>query len=326
MLDVLMLRGPQTPGELKTRTERLHRSASMDELGATLERLIERELVAASSAGRASARSATRSCWAARTEPRRGRVPRARRPPPGGEAASRARAPTAPPPSASSASSERCRARSSSRSRSCARARRLPRIRATDVEFSARREPDRRVHVPGPETAGRTARVPAIRPSSRARASRRAWPPASSAGEALILARGGAAAELGRPRSTVALAIPAVCAHRRGAASALRGPRQAARMLEAASALGTMLVSVHAWKWGSGPRCRARCSTSGSGSTWPTSSPGARRPRSSRFMAAAYLARAARLRAVRRGGGQLAHARGHPVPGRRRCCARCATA
>jgi uncharacterized protein len=46
VLAVLMLRGPQTPGELKTRTERLHAFESMEELGATLERLIERELVA----------------------------------------------------------------------------------------------------------------------------------------------------------------------------------------------------------------------------------------------------------------------------------------
>jgi uncharacterized protein YceH (UPF0502 family) len=46
VLDVLMLRGPQTPGELKTRSERLHRFPGMDELGVTLERLIERELVA----------------------------------------------------------------------------------------------------------------------------------------------------------------------------------------------------------------------------------------------------------------------------------------
>ena len=45
VLDVLMLRGAQTPGELKTRTERQHRFAGMDELGETLERLIERELV-----------------------------------------------------------------------------------------------------------------------------------------------------------------------------------------------------------------------------------------------------------------------------------------
>ena len=45
VLDVVMLRGPQTPGELKTRTERLHRFAGMEELGETLERLIERELV-----------------------------------------------------------------------------------------------------------------------------------------------------------------------------------------------------------------------------------------------------------------------------------------
>jgi uncharacterized protein len=46
VLDVLMLRGAQTPGELKTRTERLHRFEGMDDLGGTLERLIERQLVA----------------------------------------------------------------------------------------------------------------------------------------------------------------------------------------------------------------------------------------------------------------------------------------
>ena len=45
ILDVLMLRGAQTPGELKARTERLHRFAGMDELGETVERLIERQLV-----------------------------------------------------------------------------------------------------------------------------------------------------------------------------------------------------------------------------------------------------------------------------------------
>jgi len=44
VLDVLMLRGAQTPGELKARTERLHRFADMDELGGTLEQLIERQL------------------------------------------------------------------------------------------------------------------------------------------------------------------------------------------------------------------------------------------------------------------------------------------
>jgi uncharacterized protein YceH (UPF0502 family) len=46
VLDVLMLRGAQTPGELKARTERLHRFADMEDLGGTLERLIERELAA----------------------------------------------------------------------------------------------------------------------------------------------------------------------------------------------------------------------------------------------------------------------------------------
>jgi uncharacterized protein YceH (UPF0502 family) len=37
-----MLRGPQTPGELKARAERLHPFASLDEVEATLERLDER--------------------------------------------------------------------------------------------------------------------------------------------------------------------------------------------------------------------------------------------------------------------------------------------
>jgi uncharacterized protein YceH (UPF0502 family) len=46
MLCVLMLRGPQTPGELKQRTERLHAFAGLDEVDATLGRLIEREMVA----------------------------------------------------------------------------------------------------------------------------------------------------------------------------------------------------------------------------------------------------------------------------------------
>jgi uncharacterized protein len=45
LLAVLMLRGGQTPGELKARTERLHPFASLSEVDGTLERLIERELV-----------------------------------------------------------------------------------------------------------------------------------------------------------------------------------------------------------------------------------------------------------------------------------------
>ena len=45
ILAVLMLRGPQTVAELKTRTERLHRFASSDDLAATLARLEAKELV-----------------------------------------------------------------------------------------------------------------------------------------------------------------------------------------------------------------------------------------------------------------------------------------
>jgi uncharacterized protein len=43
---VLMLRGPQTPGELKQRTERMHAFADLAGVHETLGRLIERELVA----------------------------------------------------------------------------------------------------------------------------------------------------------------------------------------------------------------------------------------------------------------------------------------
>ena len=42
---VLMLRGPQTPGELKARSDRLHGFGGADEVQETLDRLIGRELV-----------------------------------------------------------------------------------------------------------------------------------------------------------------------------------------------------------------------------------------------------------------------------------------
>jgi uncharacterized protein len=45
LLAVLMLRGPQTPGELKQRSERLHRFPDLAAVQGTLERLVEREFV-----------------------------------------------------------------------------------------------------------------------------------------------------------------------------------------------------------------------------------------------------------------------------------------
>ncbi|MEA2309120.1 MAG: uncharacterized protein QOI65_1406 [Thermoleophilaceae bacterium] len=45
LLCVLMLRGPQTPGELKQRTDRLHAFDGLDAVHSTLARLIERGLV-----------------------------------------------------------------------------------------------------------------------------------------------------------------------------------------------------------------------------------------------------------------------------------------
>jgi uncharacterized protein len=44
LLAVLMLRGPQTPGELKQRSERLHAFPSLGAVQEALERLVEREM------------------------------------------------------------------------------------------------------------------------------------------------------------------------------------------------------------------------------------------------------------------------------------------
>jgi uncharacterized protein YceH (UPF0502 family) len=46
LLGVLMLRGPQTPGELKQRSERLHEFTDLAAVQATLDRLVERGYIA----------------------------------------------------------------------------------------------------------------------------------------------------------------------------------------------------------------------------------------------------------------------------------------
>lgn len=43
ILCVLLLRGPQTPGELRGRTERMHRFEALDEVQSVLQRLMQRE-------------------------------------------------------------------------------------------------------------------------------------------------------------------------------------------------------------------------------------------------------------------------------------------
>ncbi len=43
VLDLLFLRGPQTPGELRSRTERLYRFDELSDVQTTLQRLIERD-------------------------------------------------------------------------------------------------------------------------------------------------------------------------------------------------------------------------------------------------------------------------------------------
>jgi uncharacterized protein YceH (UPF0502 family) len=47
LICVLMLRGPQTPGELRQRTERIHAFDSGEQLERTLDELVERELAVA---------------------------------------------------------------------------------------------------------------------------------------------------------------------------------------------------------------------------------------------------------------------------------------
>jgi len=43
MLCVLLLRGPQTPGELRSRTERMHKFDDLEQVQSTLQRLMKRE-------------------------------------------------------------------------------------------------------------------------------------------------------------------------------------------------------------------------------------------------------------------------------------------
>ena len=43
VLCVLLLRGPQTPGELRGRTERMHRFEDLDQVQAALQRLMQRD-------------------------------------------------------------------------------------------------------------------------------------------------------------------------------------------------------------------------------------------------------------------------------------------
>ena len=74
LLAVLMLRGAQTPGELKQRAERLHPFGSLPDVEATLQDLVSRELVARRPGGPARRRSATGSCSA----PRRPSLPSSR--------------------------------------------------------------------------------------------------------------------------------------------------------------------------------------------------------------------------------------------------------
>jgi len=44
IMNVLLLRGPQTPGELRGRTERIHRFEELSDVQATLQKLMQREM------------------------------------------------------------------------------------------------------------------------------------------------------------------------------------------------------------------------------------------------------------------------------------------
>jgi len=63
LLALLMLRGPQTPGELKGRVERLHHFPDLASVGVALERLVERARSGASSGSPGRRRSATPKSW-----------------------------------------------------------------------------------------------------------------------------------------------------------------------------------------------------------------------------------------------------------------------
>lgn len=60
LLAVLMLRGPQTPGELKGRAERMYAFEDLGEVGATLRRLAERDDPFVADQGRAPGQKETR--------------------------------------------------------------------------------------------------------------------------------------------------------------------------------------------------------------------------------------------------------------------------
>ena len=62
VLAVLMLRGPQTLGELKQRTERMHYFPSLDDVARTLDALAERELAMRKPGARGSATTGTCTC------------------------------------------------------------------------------------------------------------------------------------------------------------------------------------------------------------------------------------------------------------------------
>jgi len=86
LMCVLMLRGPQTPGELKQRTERMYVFADPSDVREALIKLIERELVMGLGRRPGQKGSASCSCWKRaqrRTPPSRtprGARPRAARP------------------------------------------------------------------------------------------------------------------------------------------------------------------------------------------------------------------------------------------------------
>ena len=66
VLAVLLLRGPQTPGELKARTERMAQIPSLAEVDRLLDALIERGYVRRIGRRPARRRIGSSSCWAAR--------------------------------------------------------------------------------------------------------------------------------------------------------------------------------------------------------------------------------------------------------------------
>ncbi len=284
-MTVLMLRGPQTPGELRARSERIHRFESGDELDRTLEGLVGASWSARAAAPPGRARAALRAAAGGRRgrgrgAPGAGRAGGRRAATPAPRAAGRAR------PRGLEPRVERLEREVAALRRAAAGPARRARRLASEIRPSQRRpltrghgEPEMgHMHPPVTQREAQLAPViPPVEPSAQfaARVGSGIF-----AGEALILfvlALLPEGSELGAGRWVIPAAArcaPSCCTWEPTgwARSRSRWRRPAARCW----CPPTCCCPPRARRW------PARRSTAGWRSTPPTSSPPARRPSSSR--------------------------------------------